>query len=176
MHDADLVTAFRNGRKEAFDELVRRYAKPLTLMILRMVRDEEEAKDLSQAAFLKAYQGLPRFMRASSFKTWLWSIGINAAKDHLRKRKHESDAEVTDHLEDPAESPAEQLDSARNSARLRKLVAELPEKQRLTLQLRVYEGMDYKAIATVLGGSEGGARVNFFQAAKTLREKLGSEP
>lgn len=176
MDDADLIREFRNGNLEAFGELTRKYSRPLTLFILKIVRDEEEAKDLSQSAFLKAYQGLPRFFMDSSFKTWLYSIALNAVKDHLRKKKLRLVTEISDQFEDPGDSPAERLERAQYLKKMREAVEHLPEKQRLTLQLRIYDGMDYKEIAKVLGGTAGAARGNFFQAAKTLREKLGSEP
>ena len=173
--DEELVKEARKGSKDAFSELVRRHSKPLTMMVLRLVRDEEDARDISQKVFLSAYQGLPRFIMASSFKTWLYSIAMNAVRDHLRKRNPVMIPDVADQLPDPAESPADQLEKAHYLARLRRAMETLPLKQRLTLQLRVYEAMDYKGIARILGGTAGGARGNFFQAVKTLRERLGSE-
>lgn len=176
MDDADLIREFRNGNRDAFCALMRKYSRPVTLLILKIVRDEEEAKDLSQTAFLKAYQGLPEFFMNSSFKTWLYSIALNTVKDHLRKKKHDLIDQMTDRVEDPADNPAQQFEKAQYLKKMRDAVERLPERQRLTLQLRVYDGMDYKEIAEILGGTAGGARGNFFQAAKTLREKLGAEP
>lgn len=175
MDDADLIRQFRNGNREAFCTLMLRYSRPVTLLILKIVHDEEDAKDLSQAAFLKAYQGLPRFFMDSSFKTWLYSITLNTVKDFLRKRKLRRVKDITDEIEDPAETPAAKFERAQYAQKMREAVEQLPEKQRLTLQLRIYEGMDYKEIAKILGGTAGGARGNFFQATKTLREKLSSE-
>ena len=172
MNDVDLVNESRKGNRAAFSELVRRHSRPLTMMILRIVRDEEEAKDISQAVFLKAFEGLSRFKMASSFKTWLYRIAMNAVKDHLRKRRPVPDSDLIDQAVDPARSPGERMDRGAHLRRLREAIEHLPEKQRLTLQLRIYEEMDYKEIASVLGGSAGSARGNFFQAAKTLREKL----
>jgi RNA polymerase sigma-70 factor, ECF subfamily len=174
MDDADLVKEFRRGNREAFSQLVSKYSRPLTMMILKLVRDEDEARDISQTAFLRAYQGFPRFNMASSFKTWLYSIALNAARDHLRRRKPMLSQDTLPDLPDPVESAGEQLDKFRNVERLRSAIAELPEKQRLTVQLRIYEEMDYEEIAEILGGTAAGARGNFFQAAKTLREKLRS--
>jgi RNA polymerase sigma-70 factor (ECF subfamily) len=173
MNDADLIKEFRNGNRQAFSELVDRYSQPLTMMILRIVRDQEEAKDISQTVFLKVYEGLPRFMLASSFKTWLYSIAMNAVKDYLRKkRKTRASDEDPDQFPDPSESAAVRLDEARMSKSIREAMELLPEKQRLTFQLRIYENLDYKEIARVLGGTSGGARGNFFQAVKTLRARI----
>lgn len=175
MNDADLIQEFRNGRTEAFAQLVKKYSRPLTLTIFRMIRDAEEAKDISQMAFLKAYEGLPRFVMASSFKTWLYAIALNAVRDYLRKRRPVQIADAVDTLVDPADPIPDRYDRERNLSRIREAVESLPPKQRMTLQLRVYEDMDYEEIARVLGGTAGSARVNFYQAAKTLREKLGSK-
>ncbi len=173
MDDTTLVREFLKGDTEAFSELVRKYSRSLTMMILKMVKDPEEAKDISQQAFLKAYEGLPKFAMASSFKTWLYSIAINAVRDSFRKRKNIVDSGILQFIADPSDSPSDLLDREMKLAKLRKAIEGLPEKQRLTLQLRIYEEMDYREIANVMGGSEGAARVNFFQAAKTLRERLG---
>lgn len=173
MTDADLVKEFRKGNREAFSQLVERYARPLTTMILKMVRDPEEARDISQTAFLKAYEGLNAFMGISSFKTWLYKIAVNAARDCLRKRTSPVSIDTVDEVAATDEPAWARLDSARHLQKLREAVEDLPEKQRLTLQLRVYEEMDYKQIARILGGTEGSARGNFFQAIRTLRNRLG---
>ena len=175
MNDAELVREFKKGSKEAFSELVRRHSRPLTMMILGAVRDEEEAKDISQKTFLRAYQGLPRFMMASSFKTWLYAIAMNAIRDHMRKRSPDLVPEVPDRLPDPRISPEEEVERALTLKGVRKSIEELPHKQRCTVLLRVYEELEYREIAKILGGTAGAARGNFFQAMKTLRERLGTD-
>lgn len=172
MDDADLVTAFRNGNREAFAELVRRYSRHITLTILRIVGDLEDARDLSQEVFLKAYTGLPRFFGISSFKTWLYTIALNHARDHVRKRRFTHAEQNPDTLPTPNELPGEQWEPVLLTQKIREEIEKLPEKQRLTLQLRIFDGLEYSEIARILGGTAGGARGNFFQAIKTLREKL----
>lgn len=83
-------------------------------------------------------------------------------------------ADALERVPDTAESAPERLDKKRHLMTLRKAMEELPEKQRLTLQLRIYEQLEYKEIAQILGGTSGSARGNFFQAVKSLKEKLGS--
>lgn len=172
MDDTELLKESRQGNHDAFSQLVQRHERPLTMMIFKMVRDLEEAKDLSQTVFLKAFEGLPRFLSASSFKTWLYKIALNAVRDHLRKSKPVMVSAYLEDVPDPSDPPYEQLDKARDLKRMREAVEQLPEKQRLTLQLRVYEGLDYRDIAAIMGGTEGAARGNFFQAVKSLRETL----
>ncbi len=176
MDDDQIIDRCRNGDREAFSELVHKYSRPLTMLVLRMIRDPEEAKDISQQAFLKAYEGLNAFAGNSSFKTWLYSIAVNATRDVLRKKRHISECDSPDELNDPQASPYESLKLKREHMKLRCALEALPEKQRTTVQLRIYEGMDYKEIADLVGGSAGSARVNFFQGVQTLKRKLGEEP
>ena len=114
MNDEALVKEFRKGSKDAFSELVKRHSRPLTMMILRIVRDEEEAKDISQKAFMRAFTGLPRFMMAASFKTWLYQIAMNAVRDHLKHNTPEVPLEAIDKVPDKEGSPVDKLDQARN--------------------------------------------------------------
>ena len=155
MTDADFLREFRKGNKEAFSGLVEKYSKPITMMILRMVKDLEEARDISQTVFLKAYEGLPTFMMNSSFKTWLYRIAMNAANDYIRKRKPNIMLDSIDDFAGPATSPGEQLDRSRYLERLKRAIEELPEKQRLTLQLRIYDELNYKEIARNFGRHRG---------------------
>ena len=96
-------------------------------------------------------------------------------RDHLRKAKPDIVHSLVEELPDGVDLPAEQLDKARHRKRVREAVERLPEKQRLTLQLRIYEGMDYREIAGILGISQSAARGNFFQAVRSLREILEGE-
>jgi RNA polymerase sigma-70 factor, ECF subfamily len=175
MDETELLKESQRGDHEAFSQLVQRHERPLTMMIFKMVRDLEEAKDLSQTAFLKAFEALPRFLNSSSFKTWLYKIAVNTVRDHLRKAKPEIVPALIEEIPDPIAPPAEQLHKARELKRMREAVERLPEKQRLTLQLRIYESMDYRDIAVIMGTTEGAARGNFFQAVKNLRDALEGE-
>jgi RNA polymerase sigma-70 factor (ECF subfamily) len=176
LSDAELVARFQNGYHEAFSELVERHLKPMTLVVLRMVRDGEAAKDIAQTTFLKAYESLSGFQKASSFKTWLYRIAVNTTKDHFRKAKEHSDTDVSELPAAPEDSPSVLFEKARGLASLRTAIEKLPEKQRLTLQLRIYDEMGYNEIAQILGGTEGGARANFFQAVRSLKVSMEDSP
>ena len=172
MTDEELVRCVRAGDRDAFAILVERYAQPLTMMILRMVKDQEDARDISQHVFLKAYERLPVFRNSSSFKTWLYKVAVNAVIDHLRKPKTAFSSGALDGLVEPSQSPAQLLEREQELHRIREAVQGLPERQRMTLQLRMYEGMDYGQIAQILGGRESSARGNLYEAVKALRQKL----
>ncbi len=109
MTDTDLLREFRKGNRDAFSGPVKRNSKPVTMMIQRMVKDLEEAKNIAQTVFLKAYEGIPTFLMESSFETSLHRIALNAARGNLRKRKQEMSGVSVDDLPAPAESRGNSL-------------------------------------------------------------------
>jgi len=175
MTDEELLNCVRAGDREAFCRLVDKYAKPLTMMILRMVKDREDARDISQHVFLRAYERLPHLLNPSSFKTWLYKMAVNAVRDHLRKPRRTFVPDVLDGLADPSDSAACLLEKEHDKRRIRAAIQDLPLKQRMTLQLRVFEGLDYEQIAQILGGRANGAKGNFFHAVKSLKQKLDTK-
>jgi RNA polymerase sigma-70 factor, ECF subfamily len=167
--DAALIERYRAGDRSAFDELVRRYQKPLYYLCLRYVRVEADAKDLAQRTLVKAYSALAGFRAASSFRTWLYRIAINFCLNHLRDRKREEmRPELSDALIAPPSGDRALIERERG-ARLRDAIAELPPKQRMVLELRVYEELPFREVAELAGCSENSAKVNFHHAVKRLR-------
>ncbi len=137
-----------------------------------MVHDREDAADLSQETFLKAYQGLKKFKRRSSFHTWLYRITINLCINHLRKHKNRQwvQLERTNSVEQPEvieKLELEELQHVVNDA-----VNELPEKQRAAVILRIYHGLSHKEISDILGCSVGTVKANYFHAIRNLRKVL----
>lgn len=170
--DDRLVERFRGGDREAFDDLVRRHQRAVFAIARRYVRDDAEAKDLTQRAFVRAFQGLAGLRGAGAFRTWLYKIVANLALNHLRDRarlRPTEDAGV-DVAVDPV--GAGRMAAAEEHARLRAAVAKLPPKQRLVLELRVYDELPFRDVAEVAGCSENAAKVNFHHAVKRLRELL----
>jgi RNA polymerase sigma-70 factor, ECF subfamily len=170
--DRVLVDQAQAGYKRAFDELVRRYEKPIYYLALRYVREEQAAADLAQTAFIKAYEGLHGFRRQASFKTWLYRIAINLCKNYLRdqgKKRVDSLGEM-----DPPSTanPLRELIEHEEQWRLARAWNRLPEKQRLTVALKVQEGMKYREISEVMGSSVGTVKANFHHACMRLRAML----
>jgi RNA polymerase sigma-70 factor, ECF subfamily len=171
--DSQLVERFRQGERVAFEQLVRKYQKPIYFFILRHVPDADEAQELTQRAFIKAFGGLAGFRGQAAFRSWLYRIAVNLALNHIRDQaKFARDVELEERPE--SSRPAvDQLVSHEDSVRLREAVARLPHKQRLTLELRVYEDLSFREVADILGTSEGAAKVNYHYAVKRLKEWLG---
>ncbi len=170
--DDRLVERARAGDEEAFEDLVKRYEKPIYYLALRSVREEQAAADLAQTAFLKAYEGLRGFRGQASFKTWLYRIAMNLCKNYLRdqgKKKVESLGEM-----DPPSTanPLRELIEHEGRKLLTGAWGKLPEKQRLTVTLKVHEGMKYREIAKVMGCSVGTVKANFHHACTKLKTML----
>jgi RNA polymerase sigma-70 factor (ECF subfamily) len=167
-----LVEQTLRGETEAFENLVRKYQAPLYYLALRFVRDEQAAADLAQTTFLKAFQGLGGFRQEASFKTWLYRITINLCKNYLRDRAKRAPA-TSEEIDPPSHSdPLQELIKHEDQRLMVQAWGKLPERQRLTVTLKVHEGMKYREIAEVLGCSVGAVKANFHHACTKLQEIL----
>lgn len=173
-NDVLLVNSFQEGNEKAFNDLVSRYRKRIFDMILKMVRNREDAKDLTQETFVKVYLGLKNFKRESSFFTWVTRIAINLCINFRKRERFRSFVSFFD-LKRPllAEEPSsrdgtkDELSQAIDAA-----VLSLPPKQRTVFVLRYYQRLPFEKIAEILGKSEGGSKANYFQAIKKLKRSL----
>ena len=173
VHETDeaLLTRLRAGDASAFEAVVWKYQRDLYRLAYRFTRNMEDAKDLAQEAFLRAYRALPRFDGRSSVYTWLYRITLNLCLNHRRGRTPEGTAEAAG-VADPAPGALEALAGAEREAAVAAAIASLPPQQRTTVILRVQEGLPHKAIVEILECSERTVKANFFHAIRNLRERL----
>src|SRR5690242_12066983 len=175
--EAALVAACLAGRAGAFDLVVERHRKAVYQLCYRFVGNHEDASDLSQDVFLRAYRGLRSFRGQSSLATWLYRIGVNVCLNRVsQKRAAVEPMDDRQFVDDRAESASERMLRTERASRVRAAIAELPRKQRATLILRVYHEMSHQEIADVLGGSVGAVKANFFHALGNLKRLLGEVP
>jgi RNA polymerase sigma-70 factor (ECF subfamily) len=179
--DDALVMRAQRGDRVALGQLVRRHQRPLFGLCLRYVGDADEAADLVQRTFVRAMTKLADLRDPAVFRSWLLRIGAHLALNHLRDHaRFVSDEGQDERPSDPDRSLTppvlERLEAAESSEALRDAVRSLPTKQRMTLELRVYEDLPFREIAAALEISEGAAKVNFHYAVKKLRALLGPEP
>jgi RNA polymerase sigma-70 factor (ECF subfamily) len=173
--DRELVEAFLAGRTEVFDVLVARHRRHVYQLCYRFVHNHEDASDLSQDVFVRAFRGLRSFKRDSTFATWLYRIGVNACLNRVAvKRPATESIDAAQHVDHRGPDPLQQVVRAERAAQLRAAIARLPPKQRATLILRVYQEMTHEEIAQVLGNSVGAVKANFFHALGNLRRYLQS--
>jgi len=179
--DEVLVTRAQDGDRVALGLLVRRHQRALFALCLRYVHDKDEAADLVQRSFVRAMTKIGDLRDAGVFRSWLLRIGahlaLNHLRDHARFFSDEGEDERPSNPERPLTPPAlERIEAAESSEALRDAVRTLPTKQRMTLELRVYEDLPFREIAAALDISEGAAKVNFHYAVRKLRAVLGPEP
>jgi len=171
-----LVDASLAGRPGAFDLIVERHRRAVYHLCYRFVGNHEDASDLSQDVFLRAYRGLRSFRGRSSLATWLYRIGVNVCLNRLSVKtppiEPMDEQEPVDH---GAESASDRMLRAERGARVRLAIAQLPRKQRATLILRMYHELSHQEIADVLGSSVGAVKANFFHALGNLKKLLGDE-
>jgi len=173
--DRELAERFRDGDRAAFDLLVRRHQKGMWRLVRRYVKSDADAADVTQLAFLRAFRGLSGFRGTATVRSWLYRIAINCALSWLRDHRREQPAEIgEDALTDDNPAPA-LLAAGDDRARLRAAIAQLPPKQKLVLELRVFDDLSFKEVADLADCSENTAKVNFHYAVKRLRDILGAD-
>ena len=173
MTDSQLVARAQDGELPAFEELVKKYQRDIYSLACRIVMDMEEAKDLTQQAFVQAFVHIRSFRQQAQFRTWLFRIALNQCYNYLKSRKKFGDPLDCDEVSLAGDdSPEADLVAREDHRRLYAALARLPSKQRAVITLKVEQGLSYEEISRVLGGTPGAARVNYCQAIKTLRKYL----
>lgn len=169
--DQALVAAALGGRPEAFGTLVKRYDRAVYHLAFRTLRDQEEARDVTQEAFFKAYRSLRTFKPGAKFSTWIFSIAYHACCDRLSRRKRYSNDELPERA-DPSTGPEAAAIAGDEARRLRAAIEALPEKYRSVITLYHLQGRQYEEIAQVLGIPMGTVKTHLFRAKEQLRRML----
>ena len=183
--ELDLVKRCQNGDSEAFDELVTRYRTRVFGMIYNMVHSEQDAWDLAQDSFIKAWKSIKRFRGQSSFYTWIYRIVMNVTIDWLRKKQIKAGgAEFDDSIQlkevDPASKtmpkadvlPSESMEHKEIRGEIDKAIAQLSPEHRAVILMKEIDGMQYHEIAETLGCSIGTVMSRLFYARKKLQNLL----
>jgi RNA polymerase sigma-70 factor (ECF subfamily) len=176
LDDRSLVEACVNGHPEAFELIVARHQRSIYQVCYRFLGNHEDARDLAQDVFLRAYRGLRRFRGQSSLSTWLYRIAINVSLNRVSSKAPLATAtqplDARDFVDHQSELAPDRLLREERATRVRQAIARLPRKQRLALILRMYHGMSHQEIADVLGSSVGAVKANFFHALGNLKKQL----
>jgi RNA polymerase sigma-70 factor (ECF subfamily) len=184
--DDDLIREAQRGERTAFDSLVRRYDQSVLRLALHMLGNEQDAQDVHQEAFLKAYRHLGNFRFECSFYTWLYRIVTNLCLDHLRRRKsrREDPATVIDSRGDEMDlmanisdtramaNPARELDRKRMAASINEALSKLTPRERTVFELKHYQGLKLRTIGEMLSTTEETAKNTLFRATRKLRLNL----
>ena len=170
--DLQLVERVRKGDQRAFDELVIKYKSRIYYLVLRMIGDSDEAADIAQNTFVKAYQKLHSFLGKASFKTWLYRIAMNLSKNYLREKVRKERLTPTQEAGRVVKTKLDDMIAEERGQMVREALSQLPPKQQFALVLRIYEELPYREIARIMGGTSGLAKVNFHHAINNLRKKF----
>jgi RNA polymerase sigma-70 factor (ECF subfamily) len=180
-NDIGLVTRTRTGDTDAFRVLVERHSRPLFRLAYRMTGNQQDAEDIVQESFLRAYKQLARFDQRASFGTWLYRIAVNCSVDLVRARKRRNelagraDSEVDDPtlaLPSPDPAPDRIAMSGEVRDRVAEAMTELSVAERTAFVLRHFEGMCIEDVSRVLGCQPGAAKHSVFRAVQKLRRAL----
>jgi len=181
-NDQLLVERVQQGDRSAFDVLVLRYQHKVVKLVMRYVRDQAEALDVTQEAFLKAYRALPGFRGDSAFYTWLYRIAINTAKNHLvaakrRPLDYDLDLQNPDQYEmhgrlKDGDTPEGALLSEEIRETVNQAIEALPNDLRTAIMLRELEGMSYEEIASAMECPVGTVRSRIFRAREAIDKRL----
>ena len=178
--DAQLVKASQHGDQHAFAILVQRHQRRVFTMVLRMLQDYEEASEITQEAFLAAWQGLPSFRGEARFATWLYRIAYHCALKQLERRKRERSLQAAMEAEHILERVNKQqrtediLELRARQAIVREQIEKLPAKYRMVLTLRHLQEMTYEEMADFLSIPIGTIKTHLFRARHLLRERFYS--
>jgi len=182
--ETGLIERAKNGERAAFDSLVDMHKEKAFALAFSFIGNVEDAKDVLQEAFVKAYVGVINFRGSSRFYTWFYRILVNQCKDFLRKKKarsgvfldplpaFEEDGDDAPEAVDPAPLPSQAALDRETRQMINEAISGLPEKQKAVFMLKHIQGMKLNEIAETVGCSESTAKVHLFRAVRGLRCKL----
>lgn len=173
--DRELVERYVAGDTRAFDQIVTRYERRLFAVAVRMCGDGEDARDVVQNAFISAMRALREFREEAQLSTWLHRVAVNAALDHLRRRKRQGTEPLDQVHERPAEGPGpeERAIGAVRAAAVQAALRELSDDHRAVLVLHDLEDLDYAAVAEALDIPVGTVKSRIHRARLELARRLG---
>jgi len=179
-----LVERCRRGEREAFDVIIERYKDKIVSYLAYMIGEDEEAQDLAQEVFIRAYLSIRKFRGDCSLQTWLYRIAHNLGIDHIRRRKRSPDhvsldapvqvekGELERQWEGEVSDPEEEVERAELAAMVRKAVGMLPEKLRAVVVLHDLQQLSYEEVARILKCPVGTVKSRLFHARAELRRLL----
>lgn len=178
--DDELVARSVGGDVESFNQLILRWERPIYALAYRVIGREEEARDVCQEAFLRAYRGLPAFKGQAKFSSWLYRITLNLCRDWIRKQRRQPVSQLPEDMDideiaaasGPVESIEELVARRELSAVVEKAMAHLPEDQRTAIILKEYHGMTFQEIADLQGCPLSTVKTRLYQGLSVLRREL----
>src|SRR6516162_4438243 len=178
--DEDLVARSVAGDTVSFNELVRRWERPIYALAYRQIGREEDARDVCQETFLRAYRALGGFRGQAKFSSWLYRIALNLCRDWLRRERRAPMVQVPEDVDvadlvaarAPVESFEEHVARRALGRAVRRALARLPEEQRTVIVLKEYHGLTFQEIAELVGCPLSTVKTRLYQGLTVLRREL----
>lgn len=175
--DRELIARFQQGDESAFNALVRKYQEPVYQTARRLLNSHEEAQDVSQDTFIRAYTALGEFRGEASFSTWIYRIAVNLGLNVLRRRKLRqflsfNNPGLTIASRTPA--PDQQVERNELMTAIEAAIERLPTKQKIVFTLRYFQNLPHAEIATILNRDVGTIKANYHQAIRKLQKAVTS--
>jgi RNA polymerase sigma-70 factor (ECF subfamily) len=178
--DEELVARSIRGDSESFNELILRWERPIYALAYRTIGREEEARDVCQETFLRAFRALPAFRGQAKFSSWLYRIALNLCRDWARKERRAPIAQLPEDVDlmdlaaatEPGGSIEDLVARKELSRRVEQAMAKLPEEQRTAIILKEYHGMTFQEIADLVGCPLSTVKTRLYQGLTVLRREL----
>ena len=178
--DEELVARSIGGDNESFNQLILRWERPIFALAYRTIGREEDARDVCQETFLRAFRALPAFRGQAKFSSWLYRIALNLCRDWMRRERRSPIAPVPEDMDlaelagsaDQAESVETLVDRKDMVRAVERVMATLPEEQRTTIVLKEYHGLTFQEIAELMGCPLSTVKTRLYQGLTVVRREL----
>lgn len=178
--DEELVTRSQGGDVDSFNQLILRWERPIYALAYRVIGREEDARDVCQETFLRAYRALPKFKGEAKFSSWLYRIALNLCRDWIRKQRRAPVSQMPEDVDlleiaaatGPSESIEDLVARRELTAVVEEAMARLPEEQRTAIVLKEYHGMTFQEIADLQGCPLSTVKTRLYQGLSVLRRHL----
>jgi RNA polymerase sigma-70 factor (ECF subfamily) len=182
--DEELVARSRGGDVDSFNQLILRWERPIYALAYRVIGREEEARDVCQEAFLRAFRALPGFKGQAKFSSWLYRITLNLCRDWIRRQRRTPVSQMPEDVDavefasetGPVESIEDLVARRELSAVVEEAMALLPDEQRTAIILKEYHGMTFQEIADLQGCPLSTVKTRLYQGLSVLRRHLSRHP
>lgn len=168
MEDAYIIREILSGNRKMFTEIVKKYELPLLRLVSKYVKDVELARDIVQESFFKIYKSLDRYQGRCSFKNWVYKVTLNTAHNKMRSRR------IHENIDNTVISIASEVETNLMSKEVRRMLTEvvdaLPERQRESVRLRVFQDMSFKQVADVMNCPYDTAKANYRHAMIKIKD------
>jgi RNA polymerase sigma-70 factor (ECF subfamily) len=181
--DEDLVARSRGGDVDSFNQLILRWERPIYALAYRVIGREEEARDVCQETFLRAFRALPGFKGQAKFSSWLYRIALNLCRDWMRRERRAPMVQLPEGVEphdlvadrEPVETVEDLVARKELSAAVAEVMALLPEEQRTAIILKEYHGMTFQEIAELQGCPLSTVKTRLYQGLSVVRRQLAKD-